>query len=209
MVKVLSWVRKLSRGNTHFLRALALSLCQPYTANWAQLLPYEQWVESSALLAFHSRPDTEVSVAVMDGRGESCLDVLLSYCVAPGPTFAPSRLDRVMCEILTSLLSHSFPATAPTTSQTASYSSYPTPPVSIKLHLLSSYIRYYRPLYLARTKVPQVICVQLLPVPAFVPLLRHLHGLQLMVALLRDVIRQATKRRRYAITAFQQPPPLR
>ena len=195
MVKVLSWVRKLSRGNTHFLRALALALCQPCTPDWPQLLPYEQWVASSGLLAFHSRSDVDEVVGEGGDSDMSCLDVLLGYCVAPGPTFAPSRLDRVMCEILTSLLSHTFPYTA---FSSASPSTYPTPPVNIKLHLLSSSIRHYRPLYLARTKVPQTICVQLLPVPTFVPLLRRLHALRLMVTLLRDVIRQAATRRRVA-----------
>ena len=201
MVKVLSWVRKLCRGNTHFLRALALALCQPYTADWPRLAPYDEWVANSEWLAFHSRTDVDDAMCESDGSvdsGTSCLDVMLGYCVAPGPTFAPSRLDRVMCEILTSLLSHSFPAAA-----SSSPTTYPTPPVNIKLHLLSSYIRHYRPLYLARCKVPQTICVQLLPVPAFVPLLRRMRALRLMVALLRDVIRQATTRRRVAGVAHR------
>ena len=74
------------------------------------------------------------------------LSFLFSHCSLPAPIHSPSRLDRVMCEIAVGLLS-----------QVAT---------TIKPVLVRAYMTHYITLHYAKSRLPQLISVQLLAVPA-------------------------------------------
>ena len=195
MVKVLSWIRKLCRGNRHFLRALALSLCQPFQQPPPDAASYEDWLQQSPLLSFLSSPAAFAAAAA--SSPPSCLDVLLSFCSVPGPVCAASRLDRVLSEMMQALLTVSWqqPDAASAASLSSPLSSFPCPAVNIKSFLLSGYVRHYRALFVSRSKLPPLVSVQLLPVPAFVPQLMAQRAVQTVAETLRWTLQQATSSR--------------
>ena len=103
----------------------------------------------------------------------------------------------MLCEVLQQLLTQSWQLhedEQPHESQRPS-PSFPYPPLNFKLCLLLAFLEHYTPLFHARSRLPTLISVQTLTVPAFVPHLLDQRAPHLIAHTLHHTFSQATSRR--------------